>query len=365
MHTLLAQSTDWDPLYPQQDAGPSNPRSSPPYISSSLSQRRRSSAFHPPQPPPPSQPIPSIPVLSTSPISPSDGLSFIDDSALISPPGMMQTLALPVASSRLPTVSPFPQSESRHTVSNIAPSLSTNGTRSPPRQRTHSPPFQHPEMASDPLALSTRGSQPSAERSRPSSRRALTKALELAREAVKLDSTNDDPYGAVVAYGKSVALLSKVMERVINGEDSHESVRRKGGRRRSVVAQEEEVRRLKAIVRATFAPTFVFVLIMFTIQHDTYAERMNILSLIYSIPPPPHSPSTPYLSSVSTSTDSTRPPSPGSPPSDSSDHLSREPSAALYDDVDDRRFSQETARYRGELFNGRDSPEGTRSSCFP
>jgi hypothetical protein len=77
----------------------------------------------------------------------------------------------------------------------------------------------------------------------------LTKALELAREAVKLDSTNDDPYGAVVAYGKSVALLSKVMERVINGEDSSEAVRRRGGRRRSVVAQEEEVRRLKAIVR--------------------------------------------------------------------------------------------------------------------
>jgi hypothetical protein len=104
-------------------------------------------------------------------------------------------------------------------------------------------------MVSDPLVLSPRGSQPPAERSRPSSRRALTKALELAREAVKLDSTNDDPYGAVVAYGKSVALLSKVMERVINGEDSSESVRRKGGRRRSVVAQEEEVRRLKAIVR--------------------------------------------------------------------------------------------------------------------
>ncbi|KAF8506863.1 hypothetical protein F5888DRAFT_1603107 [Russula emetica] len=262
----------------------------------------------------------------------------MDDSALISPPGMIQTLTRPIASSRLPVVAPFPQSESRHTVSTIAPSLSTNGTRSPPRQRTHSPPFQHPEMASDPLALSSRDSQPPTERSRPSSRRALTKALELAREAVKLDSTNDDPYGAVVAYGKSVALLSKVMERVINGEDSHESVRRRGGRRRSVVAQEEEVRRLKAI-------------------HDTYAERMNILSLIYSIPPPPHSPSAAYLSSVSTSTDSTRPPSPGSPPSDSSDHLSREPSAALYDDVDDRRFSQETARYRGELFNGRDSPE--------
>ena len=246
MHTLLAQSNDWDSLYPQQDAGPSNPLSSPPYVSTSLTQRRRSSAFHPPpQAPPPSQPIPSVPMLSSTPISPSDGLSFLDDDALISPSGMIQTLA----ASRLAAVPAFPQSESRHTLATIAPSPSTNGTRSPPRQRTHSPPSQHPEMVSDPLALSPRGSQPPAERSRPSSRRALTKALELAREAVKLDSTNDDPYGAVVAYGKSVALLSKVMERVINGEDTSESVRRKGGRRRSVVAQEEEVRRLKAIVR--------------------------------------------------------------------------------------------------------------------
>lgn len=77
----------------------------------------------------------------------------------------------------------------------------------------------------------------------------MTRALELAREAVRLDSTNDDPYGAVIAYGKSVALLSNVMERVMRGEDSTEG-RRRGGRRRSVVAQEEEVKRLKAIVSA-------------------------------------------------------------------------------------------------------------------
>lgn len=366
MHTLLAQSNDWDPLYPQQDAGPSNPLSSPPYVSASLTQRRRSSAFHPPpQAPPPSQPIPSVPMLGTTPISSPDSLSFLDDGALISPPGMIQALARPAASSRLAAVPPFPQSQPRHTMSTIAPSLSTNGTRSPPRQRTHSPPSQHPEMVSDPLALSPRSdSQPSAERSRPSSRRALTRALELAREAVRLDSTNDDPYGAVVAYGKSVALLSKVMERVINGEDSTESVRRRGGRRRSVVAQEEEVRRLKAIVRIVFPLALPFPsLNESAIQHDTYAERMNILSLIYSIPPPPHSPSTVvYASSVSTSTDSTRPSSPGSPPSDSSDHFPREHSAGLYDDVDHRRFSQETARYHGEIFEGRASPEGARSS---
>lgn len=48
----------------------------------------------------------------------------------------------------------------------------------------------------------------------------------------------------------------------------------------------------------------------FSLQHDTYADRMNILSLIYSIPPIPHSPSSLYA--PSTSTESTQPPSPSS-----------------------------------------------------
>ncbi|KAF7319970.1 hypothetical protein MKEN_00780900 [Mycena kentingensis (nom. inval.)] len=102
----------------------------------------------------------------------------------------------------------------------------------------------------------------------PSSRRALTRALELAREAVQLDSTNEEPEAAVIAYARSVALLSEVMERVRRGEDSTE--RRRNGRPRSAVAQEEEVRRLQNI-------------------HDTYADRMNILSIIYNIPPIPYS----------------------------------------------------------------------------
>ncbi|KAF8587370.1 hypothetical protein K439DRAFT_1407789 [Ramaria rubella] len=103
---------------------------------------------------------------------------------------------------------------------------------------------------------------------RPSSRRALTAALELAQEAVRLDTTNDDPIGAIHAYSRSVALLSEVMERVMRGEDGNDSGRdrRRGGRRRSVVAKEEEVRRLKSI-------------------HDTYADRMNILSDIYNVDP--------------------------------------------------------------------------------
>ncbi|KAI0308056.1 hypothetical protein B0F90DRAFT_110822 [Multifurca ochricompacta] len=279
-------------------------------------------------------------MLDTTAITVSDTFSFMDDDLPMSPAGIIQNFARPAASSRLAAVAAFPQAQARHTLPATPLTVSTNGTRSPLRQHPRSPSPHHQEIISERLILSSRDSQPSTERPRPSSRRALTKALELAREAVKLDSTNDDPHGAVVAYGKSVALLSKVMERVMSGEDSHDSVRRRGGRRRSVVAQEEEVRRLKAI-------------------HDTYADRMNILSLIYSIPPPSHSPSTLYPSSIPTSTDSTRPSSPtsGSPSSDSSNHLPRELSASFLDEVDTRRFSQETAKYRGELFEGRDSSE--------
>jgi hypothetical protein len=238
--------------HPQHDAGPSHSVSPPAsYLSSSLSQRRRSSVLHPPpQAPPPSQPIPSVPMLDTTPMSTSisDNFSVSDHESLFSP-GVVQN-----------SVRPATSSQARHAFPTVAPPLSsTNPTQSPPRQRAYSPPSNHQEMGSDRLILSPRDSQPPSERPRPSSRRALTKALELAREAVKLDSTNDDPYGAVVAYGKSVALLSKVMERVMSGEDSNDSVRRRGGRRRSVVAQEEEVRRLKAIVRLAYLPLSPFI----------------------------------------------------------------------------------------------------------
>ena len=82
----------------------------------------------------------------------------------------------------------------------------------------------------------------------PSSRRALTRALELAQEAVRIDASNDDPHAAVMAYAKSVALLNEVMERVMRGEDT-DSKRKNGSRRRSVVAKEDEARRLRSIVR--------------------------------------------------------------------------------------------------------------------
>ncbi|EJD55173.1 hypothetical protein AURDEDRAFT_78123 [Auricularia subglabra TFB-10046 SS5] len=124
--------------------------------------------------------------------------------------------------------------------------------QSPPR--THSQPAVQPPSQSPPRATS----------STPSSRKALTHALELAQVAVRLDAQNDDPGGAIYAYARSVSLLNHVMNSVMRGDD--ENLRRRSGRRRSSVsARQDEINRLRAI-------------------HDTYADRMRILSEIYNIP---------------------------------------------------------------------------------
>ncbi|KAI0067910.1 hypothetical protein BV25DRAFT_1819378 [Artomyces pyxidatus] len=334
----------------QFDAGPST--SSPPSSfvpPSTLAQRRRSSTINPPpQHPPPSQPIPNLPTLDSSAFA-VDRYSFLEEDLPTAPTahGRLGQFARPAASPGLAAVAAFSQMQARQAYSSqphATSSIASNLMGPPPQPASRSPPTQH-QIVPDRLLLSPSGETPTtaSEPPRPSSRRALTKALELAREAVKLDSTNDDPEGAVIAYGKSVALLSRVMERVMRGEDTTEPQRRRGGRRRSVVAQEEEVRRLKAI-------------------HDTYADRMNILSLIYSIPPPQHSPVSAYPPSISASTDSTQPPSPtsGSPSSVSSDQFSSTPSGAD-DDLDIRRLSQETARYHGEINTNGHSTEAPSS----
>ncbi|KAL0575038.1 hypothetical protein V5O48_006939 [Marasmius crinis-equi] len=199
--------------------------------STSNSHRRRSTAAQTrPPPPPPNLPIPDIPQVDHD-----NMYNSYHDLSDPPPPSILPT------SSRI------------HDPQRSQPAQSP-----PPQPHLLAPPSDQPAPRP------------------PSSRRALTRALELARQAVQLDSTNDNPELAVQAYAKSVALLSEVMERVKRGEDSTEvSSRRRNGRRRSVVAQEEEVRRLQTI-------------------HDTYADRMNILSIIYSIPPIPYSSITIY-----------------------------------------------------------------------
>jgi hypothetical protein len=104
--------------------------------------------------------------------------------------------------------------------------------------------------SSRPSTISTLPSPRSPPRTtpRPSSRRALIAALQLAQEAVQLDSDGDDPHAAVAAYSRSVSLLNEVMERVMVGEGSEGS----GRPSRTLTAREEEVRRLKSIVRDTY-----------------------------------------------------------------------------------------------------------------
>jgi len=78
-------------------------------------------------------------------------------------------------------------------------------------------------------------------------RRTLKRALELAHEAVQFDSTNECPEAAVNAYAQSVALLSEVIERVRNVEDSANT-------RKSFEAREDEIKRLQAIVSPSQYP---------------------------------------------------------------------------------------------------------------
>jgi hypothetical protein len=259
--SMAHRSRDWHNRPSTSGSGSSSTPGSFSY-SSALSQRRRSSAAHalvPPTAPPPNQPIPSVPVVSTNYFDRPTTLSYEEDNYLNSPSLGANSLSRPSGSANLAAVAAF--SEARYASSATGQAHLTNGSSSPeilsdspPRSLLHPlssrTTTQHQEIMADRLLLSP--PEPRIQNEpRPSSRRALTKALELAREAVKLDSTNDDPYGAVMAYSRSVALLSEVMERVKKGEDSTETHRRRNARRRSVVAQEEEVRRLKTIVSAS------------------------------------------------------------------------------------------------------------------
>jgi len=230
-------------------AGPSSPPST-------LSQRRKSSAAHArPALPPPNLPIPSIP--DTTENGQGDYAQFQHSSMNSRGPRgpRSSSFARQAPSPSLTAVTSFSQSRmlasppsQQQQFTQMAvyddlsdpppPSMlpaSTSSAFPPPEPSPTRPTHLEPESTS---------SRPR----QPSSRRALTRALELAREAVELDSTNDNPEAAVAAYGRSVALLSEVMERVRRGEDSTESSRRRSGRKRTAEAQEEEVARLQTIV---------------------------------------------------------------------------------------------------------------------
>lgn len=89
---------------------------------------------------------------------------------------------------------------------------------------------------------------------------------------------------------------------------------------------------------------------------------MNILSVVYDIPLPPHSP--PSVSSVSVSSDSTRPSSPSSisPTSDASDIGGGQQSPSSSRERESSRFSSETAR--ADTYTDDESSSPSRSSSY-
>ena len=260
----LHHGGDWQPsLHGQEnEPGPSTTRAvRSSTSSSSFSSRRRLSAANPPPAgPPPDLPIPGLPTLTEMPpvvleeeMTHAVGQDEMDDFRLhpFAPhPAVPIYQPRQTASPSLAAVAAFSQSRLATTsppIANLNDSLNDSPPRSLLPRSGQQPQTVSQEIVPDRLLLSPPEAKSSTSQTRPSSRRVLTRALELAREAVKLDSTNDDPRGAIKAYGQSVTLLNEVMERVMRGEDTGEH-RRKNGRRRSIVAQEEEVRRLKSIV---------------------------------------------------------------------------------------------------------------------
>ena len=233
---------------------------SPP-SASILAQRRRSTAAHArPAGPPPSHPIPNLPPAGPPPAvqlprppvdDRYDDQPYSEGRPSIGSRSQSAPFARPAASPGLAAVASFAEARDRQAAASSS-SLRAFAPVSPSSEDLLDPPppsllLSRSAHEPPPPPSPDRLEPPQENRRPPSSRRALTRALELAREAVELDSSNVDPEAAVMAYGRSVALLSEVMERVRRGEDSTDP-RRRNGRRRSVVAQEEEIRRLQQIV---------------------------------------------------------------------------------------------------------------------
>jgi len=88
-----------------------------------------------------------------------------------------------------------------------------------------------------------------------SKRRGLARALELAREAVELDTKAENVQATLETYAKSVSLLSEVIEELQRAQRDQQNEEN----------NEEELKRLATI-------------------HDSYRDRMLLLSIVSGIP---------------------------------------------------------------------------------
>ncbi|KAH8797983.1 hypothetical protein DL96DRAFT_1824734 [Flagelloscypha sp. PMI_526] len=114
-----------------------------------------------------------------------------------------------------------------------------------------------PEMTGKESCIPPNPKSPFHPKSR-SQRRVLTRALDIAREAVELDGIGEDYEATVKAYGRSLALLGEFME-----------ILRKESLLPLTEGQESERSQVQHI-------------------HDSYKARMNALIQIYSIPLVPY-----------------------------------------------------------------------------
>ncbi|KAF8334004.1 uncharacterized protein EI90DRAFT_3050620 [Cantharellus anzutake] len=147
-------------------------------------------------------------------------------------------------SDRVPTENaPSSPASSRPVNSDVSSNQSVSRDPQPSLRQSAAGSVSGQTLTSPPRS-SSRSSRP---------QKALIAALQLAQEAVQLDSSGGNPFAAVKAYARSVALLSDVMEKAVNGDHSQ-----------SLASREEEVRKLRSI-------------------HDTYAERMEVLCNIYNV----------------------------------------------------------------------------------
>lgn len=122
-----------------------------------------------------------------------------------------------------------------------------------------------------------------------SSRDALAKSLELARQALRLETRNEDPPEAIATYEASVSLLNQVIEHALRGKNQTGSHRRDGNRSpyNPMRVEASTIRKWQNIVSSRqlyYGPEAHIV--RHAGQRDTYADRVNVLRAIYNTPSP-------------------------------------------------------------------------------
>ena len=250
-----------------------------------LMPRRTSRAIPPGPPPTVALPLPPAGGPRFSSISEDDPFSAPASSQL---PVQRSSARINHLSTSIPSdrsVVPPPRVISNPRRPSQAPSFQPSEPATSSSSGAHLAPPRQPPNPPSPLSPPRTSSRPS------SSRRALIRALELAQQAVQLDSDAEDPYAAVVAYSQSVRLLGEVMDRVMIGEGTENTSSRSSSA--PLNAREEEVRRLRSIVSTLILSLPHRLTCLFSTIHTPSGWRFSATFTTYHpretiLPPRPH-----------------------------------------------------------------------------